>query len=235
MYTARRQFSEAADGSSQLILQGVVTIAERLTAIGDRIAAAAQRSGRCADDVTLVAVSKKKPAEAIAEAHAAGQVDFGENYGQELLEKVAGLPAAIRWHHIGHLQRNKVKGLLPHVALFHGVDNARLIDTLGRCDGAAKVLLQVNVAGEASKSGCLPEEVPALVSRIRATNDIELVGLMTMPPAAGSPRRHFAKLRELAERHQLTELSMGMSHDFEIAVEEGATIVRVGSAIFGPR
>lgn len=212
-----------------------MTIPARLAAIRDRIAAAAERSGRHADDVTLVAVSKRQPWQAIEQAHAAGQIDFGENYGQELLEKSSLLPSSLRWHHIGRLQRNKVKGLLGQVALFHGVDSARLIDAIAKRERDVRVLLQVNVAGEAAKGGCSPEELPALVAQVRATATVQLNGLMTMPPAEGSPRPHFAKLRELAARYDLRELSMGMSHDFEVAIEEGATIVRVGSAIFGPR
>lgn len=204
----------------------------------------AQRRGGHARPVTLVAVSKRKPEADIEAAHRAGCVDFGENYVQELVDKHAALGALdLRWHFIGHLQRNKVKQLLAvRPSLIHGVDDARLLREIDKRAGGEPraVLLQVNVSGEASKSGCSPAEAPALTALAHELSGVRLRGLMTMPPI-GEPeaaRVHFRALRELADaigRDQLPELSMGMSHDFEIAIEEGATLVRVGTAIFGER
>jgi hypothetical protein len=216
------------------------TLTERLATVAERMAMAAERSGRRAADVKLVAVSKKQPREAIAEAVDAGQRDFGENYVQELSAKATALAStAIRWHFIGHLQRNKARALLdvPALALIHGVDSVSLAKALDKGRAAIDVLVQVNVSGERSKSGCTPdalsEILDAPLSRVR------VVGLMTMPPEGDDPRPHFAQLRMLRERHggaaRLPELSMGMSQDYEVAIEEGATLVRVGSAIFGDR
>lgn len=193
--------------------------------------------------MTLVAVSKLQTTEAIVAAHATGCRDFGENYVQELAHKRAALDALdLRWHFIGHLQRNKVSALLAtQPVLIHGVDSERLLRELDkRATTAVAVLLHVNVAREDTKSGCSPEEAPALVALARELPRVRVVGLMTMPPAseAEAARPHFRALRELAEgvgRDVLPELSMGMSHDFEVAVEEGATLVRVGTAIFGAR
>ncbi len=207
------------------------TIAARLAALRARIP----------PGVTLVAVSKTHPAEAIREAHAAGQRDFGENYAQEWREKADALAdlADLRWHFIGGLQTNKVKYLAGRVAAIHTVDRVELAREISRRFAAkaaiARVYLEVNVGGEGSKSGCAPADAPALAAAVRALPSVELRGLMCMPPPEDDPRPHFRLLRELRDRLGLAELSMGMSADWPIAIEEGATIVRVGTAIFGER
>jgi pyridoxal phosphate enzyme (YggS family) len=213
----------------------------RVDAVRARIADAAQRCGRAPGDVTLVAVSKLQPTDAIAAVYAAGCRDFGENYVQELAAKHAAL-AGVAWHFIGHLQRNKVAPLLAsEPVLIHGVDSRRLLAEIDkRASKPARVLLHVNIAGEDTKSGCAPSEVEALVDAATGMRNVVLRGLMTIPPAedAEAARPHFRALRELAERlgrDRLPELSMGMSADYEVAIEEGATIVRVGTAIFGAR
>jgi pyridoxal phosphate enzyme (YggS family) len=223
-----------------------MTIAARLAAVRERITAAALRSGRGTEAVTLVAVSKRKPASDVRAALRAGCCDFGENYVQELADKDAELAEeqSLRWHFIGHLQRNKVKHLLrlPRLVLLHGVDSPRLIAELDkRASKPLDVLLQVDVSGEETKNGCRPSELGALIAAAEAADEIRARGLMCMPPP-GEPeeaRPFFARLRELRDIHggaeRIPDLSMGMSHDFEVAIEEGATIVRVGSAIFGPR
>lgn len=227
-----------------------MTVAERLAEVRSRIAAAAERSGRDPSEVTLVSVSKKQPAESIVAAHAAGCRDFGENYVQELADKAGTLAGdalagdVLRWHFIGHLQRNKANALLaiPGLALVHGIESPRLVAALDRrAERPLDVLIQVDVAGEESKSGCRPGELDAVLDAVAAASHVRACGLMTMPPF-GDPeqaRPHFAALRELRDAHggaaRLPELSMGMSNDFEIAIEEGATLVRVGSAIFGAR
>src|SRR5512138_314260 len=191
--------------------------------------------------VTLVAVSKTQPAEAIREAYAAGQRDFGENYAQEWREKadaLADLPD-LRWHFVGGLQTNKVKYLAGRVHLLHAVDREELARELSRRFGqkgaVARVLLEVNTGGEATKGGVAPGDAPALAAAVRALPAVELRGLMCMPPPEDDPRPHFRLLRELRDRLGLAELSMGMSADWELAIEEGATIFRVGTAIFGAR
>ena len=174
--------------------------------------------------------------------------DFGENYSQELLKKAADLQHLrdIRWHHIGHVQTNKVRQLVPVAHLLHAVDRVKLARELEKRAAAAgrriEVLAQVNIAGEESKSGCSPDELGPLMDGLRQCEHVEVRGLMTMPPFLDDPeqvRPFFRKLRALRDRHggpqELPELSMGMSHDFAVAIEEGATIVRVGTAIFGPR
>jgi pyridoxal phosphate enzyme (YggS family) len=191
--------------------------------------------------VTLVAVSKTQPAEAIREAYAAGQRDFGENYAQEWREKADALAdlAELRWHFIGSLQTNKVKYLAGRVHAVHTVDREELARELSKRfaqkGAVARVFLEVNVGGEATKGGCAPEGVPRLAEAVRALPALELVGLMCIPPAEGDPRPHFRALGALAGRLGLRELSMGMSADWPIAVAEGATVVRVGTAIFGER
>ncbi len=210
--------------------------------IGERLAAvrAAVPSG-----VTLVAVSKTQPPEAIREAHAAGQRDFGENYAQEWRRKaeaLADLPGLV-WHFIGALQTNKVRmlagGAGAPVAWIHAVDREELAREVSRRYAArgttARVLLEVNVAGEATKSGCAPAEVPRLAEAVRALPAVELRGLMCIPPADADPRPHFRALRALRDALGLADLSMGMSGDYAAAIEEGATLVRIGTAIFGPR
>jgi PLP dependent protein len=192
-------------------------------------------------NVTLVAVSKTQPVELVREAYAAGQRHFGENYVQEWRAKAEALSdlADLVWHFIGSLQSNKAKYLAGRVGLVHTVDREELARELGRRSVqkgvATRVLVEVNVAGEASKSGCGPEEVPRLVEIIGTIPGLELRGLMCIPPFQGDSRPHFRRLRELRDSLGLPELSMGMSSDYQAAIEEGATIVRVGTAIFGER
>lgn len=221
---------------------------ERLRDVEARVHAAAVRAGRDPADVRLVAVSKTMPVEAVREAYAAGARVFGENYAAELAAKrdaTRDLPD-LRWHMIGHLQRNKVK-LVTGIDLLHTVDDPRLVAALAahapEGGEALRVLVQVSLAGEEQKSGATPDEVPALLEAIRATRGRVVVrGLMTMPPFTDDPetvRPVFRDLRALRDRlggaESLPELSMGMSGDFEVAIEEGATLVRVGTAIFGAR
>ncbi len=191
--------------------------------------------------VTLVAVSKTQPAELVREAYAAGQRHFGENYVQEWRSKaeaLADLPDLV-WHFIGSLQTNKAKYLAGRVGLVHTIDREELATELGRRSAqkgaATPVLVEVNVAGEASKSGCAPDQVARLARAVGALPGLELRGLMCIPPPEDDPRPHFRMLRGLRDSLGLAELSMGMSSDYPIAIEEGATIVRVGTAIFGAR
>ncbi len=222
------------------------SIEENLRTIRERVSEAARRAGRARDSVTLIAVSKKQPEEALRAAFAAGCGDFGENYAQELQHKAAALAGLdVRLHHIGQLQTNKVRALVGKVALFHAVDREELLrelDKRARAAGVrAAVLLQVNVAREAQKGGCPPEELPKLVAIAHACEGLEVRGLMTMPPPVDDPeeaRPWFRELRRLQSAlgdARMCELSMGMSHDFEVAIEEGATMVRIGQAIFGER
>jgi PLP dependent protein len=191
--------------------------------------------------VTLVAVSKAHPTAAIREAYAAGQRHFGENYVQEWrakAEALAELPDLV-WHFVGGLQTNKAKYLVGRVGLVHAVDREELAIEISRRSVqrgvSTRALVEVNVAGEASKSGCAPGEAPRLVEAVRALPGLDLRGLMCIPPADGDPRPHFAALRRMRDALGLAELSMGMSGDYPAAIEEGATIVRVGTAIFGER
>ena len=213
-------------------------IAANLVAVQARIAAAARAAGRAPEEIELVAGSKEGPADAVVAALAAGQRAFGENRAQELLAKIdrmdAAPPVTPVWHFIGRLQRNKVKAIAPHVALWHSVDRAELGTEIARHAPGAHVLVQVNVAGEDRKGGCPPGEVASLVETLVALG-LAVDGLMTVPPLAGDPRPHFAALRDLATRGGLPVLSMGMSSDFEAAIGEGSTLVRVGRAVFGPR
>lgn len=222
------------------------TIASRLLDVRARIAQAAARAERPLEDIALVAVSKTMPASAMREAYAAGQRVFGENYAQEVREKAEQLRdlSDLQLHFIGRLQRNKVRDVAPTGALIETIDSLRLADELakhGTFGGKPRpVFIQVNVANEPQKSGCLPEELRALVQHVRAINSLSLRGLMTIPPheeVAEASRPHFRALRLLALEHLGPEacLSMGMSADLEVAVEEGATHVRVGTAIFGAR
>jgi pyridoxal phosphate enzyme (YggS family) len=209
----------------------VSAIAERLAALRASIPAG----------VTLVAVSKTQPAEAIREAYAAGHRDFGENYAQEWREKADALAdlADLRWHFIGGLQTNKVKYLAGRVAAIHTLDRIELAREISRrfeAKGArARAFLEVNVAGEATKSGCAPADAPALAEAARALPGLELAGLMCIPPPQDDPRPHFRALRALRDRLGLAGLSMGMSADWRVAIEEGSTCVRIGTAIFGER
>jgi len=220
-----------------------MSIAERLSGIRARIDAAARAAGREPAEVTLVAVSKLQPVEAIREAYAAGQRDFGENYAQELRDKLAALAElpGLRWHAIGRLQTNKAKYVAGKVALVQTVDRVELGRELARRAGPSGLdaLVEVNVGGEAQKHGVPPAELPGRLSELRAVDGLRLRGLMCIPPVvddAEAARPHFRLLRRL--RDELVPgglLSMGISADFEAAIAEGATHVRVGTAIFGAR
>jgi pyridoxal phosphate enzyme (YggS family) len=224
------------------------TIADALAAVRERIALAATRRGRSASDITLVAVSKTKPPEAIREAYAAGQRAFGENYAQELVAKATHLADLkdLDWHFVGHLQTNKAKAVAGVVRFVHTVGTAALARELGKRVaalgvGPLPVLIEVNVGGEPQKHGCAASEIDEVMAAIRAQEALTLRGLMTVPPAENldAARRAFETLSSLRTLHggaaALPDLSMGMTHDLETAIACGATIVRVGTAIFGPR
>lgn len=223
-------------------------IAENLEIIHQRIANAAERHGRSASAVKLVAVSKTYPPEIIQEAVEAGQRVFGENRVQDALPKIDALPRDLEWHLIGHLQTNKVRKVIGRFSLFHGVDNTALALQMNRVAGefgiTASVLLEVNISGEESKFGFTPATLPAAMEELLPLPHLRIEGLMTMAPFSENPesaRPVFEGLRKLrdalsaASGHPLKELSMGMSGDFEQGIAEGATIVRIGSAIFGQR
>lgn len=218
-----------------------MSIAARLQVVRAQIAAAAVASGRDPASVKLIAVSKRHPASAIREAYAEGQRDFGENYVQELADKARELAdlTDLRWHSIGHLQTNKAKVVSGLQATVHTVDSARLAQALAKAstlEAPLPVLLQVNVGGEEQKSGCSVDALPGLIDAVRALPALRLDGLMTIPPDdEDRTRAAFAALAALAKEHGLRELSMGMSADMGIAVAAGATMVRVGTAIFGER
>jgi len=225
------------------------TISDRLAAVRATVAEAAARSGRAPGDVDLVAVSKTHPPEAISEAIEAGQVLFGESRVQEARAKIPLLPGRARWHFIGHLQRNKIRHALGlGFELLHGIDSleiARDVDRIAAEAGAfPKVLLEVNVAGESTKFGFRPAKLREQIEELLALERLQIEGLMTiapLAPAAEASRPHFVALRELRDALQtefrvpLPRLSMGMSGDYVIGIEEGATLVRVGTAIFGTR
>lgn len=203
--------------------------------VRERIALACRRAGRAPESVKLVAVSKLQPLEKLREAIAAGQRAFGENYAQELRDKQAALPEA-EWHFVGALQTNKVKLVVGRAAVIHTCDRLALAQEISkRAAAEQRLLLEVNVGREPQKAGVLPEDAAALLDEVRALPRIRCQGLMCIPPLDQDPRPHFRALRELAVRLQLPELSMGMSADYESAVEEGATLVRVGTALFGAR
>lgn len=215
-------------------------LSERLAVVEERIHAACARSGRRREEITLLAVAKTFPAEAILEAHAAGLREFGENYVQEFEQKapqVRQLEGA-RFHLIGHLQSNKSRRAAELFDVVQTVDTVKLARRLDASGRALEVMIEVKLSPEEAKAGCAVEELPALVEAIRACPNLRLAGLMTMPPwseDAERSRLYFRRLRELAREHGLAGLSMGMSHDLEVAVEEGATVVRVGTALFGER
>jgi pyridoxal phosphate enzyme (YggS family) len=228
-----------------------VSIPARLSAVRERIDAAARSAGRDPSAVRLVAVSKTFPSDAVRAAYAAGQRDFGENRVQEALQKMSGsADLLIRWHLLGHLQTNKARKAAPAFAVIQSVHSVEL---LGKLDEAAaeagagpELLIQVDLAGEATKFGAPPAEVPRLFEAAAACRAARVVGLMTLPPAPDTPedaRPWFRRMRTLRDEwlasgtpaSMLRELSMGMSGDFEVAVQEGATMVRVGTAIFGSR
>lgn len=226
-------------------------IARRLNEIRKRIAASARSVGRDPASVRLVAVSKTFPVHLIREAWAAGQRDFGENRVQEGLQKIGETTdLEIRWHLLGHLQTNKARKAGPAFAVIHGVDSVELLEKLdasaAESGRAPELLIQVDLAGEATKHGVPPGEVPRLFDAAAACRAARVVGLMTLPPIPETPedaRPYFRRLRELRDEwmqsgvpaSMLGEMSMGMSGDFEVAVQEGATLVRVGTAIFGSR
>ena len=224
------------------------SIEGRLSAVREIIAAAAARAGRDAGDITLVAVSKTHPPESVSAVLGAGQNIFGESRVQEARAKIPLVPGRARWHFIGHLQRNKIRHALPLFELFHGVDSleiARDIERIAAEDGALpRVLLEVNVAGEGTKFGFSPEKMRAQIEELLTLKRLTIEGLMCIPPPqprAEMARGFFVALRELRDqlerefRISLPQLSMGMSGDFAVAIEEGATLVRVGTAIFGER
>ena len=231
-------------------------VAANVAAVRARIAEACARAGRDPTSVTLIAVSKGHSMGLVRAAIEAGCVDLGENRAQELLPKAveaAGRPHPPRWHFIGHLQRNKVREVLPHIAALHSLDSAGLLRELERRAGEAgrgldaggplpryplPCYLEVNVAGEAQKQGVTPEALPELLRAAQACGAVEVRGLMTVAPHLGDPeqvRPVFRALRALAQAHGLDGLSMGMTEDYPVAIEEGATVVRVGRAIFGAR
>jgi pyridoxal phosphate enzyme (YggS family) len=213
---------------------------ERLEQVEARIAKAAARAGRKRSDIRLVAVTKKFPARVIDEAYQSGLRDFGENYVQEFERKRPELSVCdgARFHLIGHLQSNKSKKAAEIFEVIQTVDSAKLARRLNEEGRPLEVMIEVKLSSEDAKAGASPEDVPALIESIRGCNNLTLLGLMTMPPwsdIAEQSRPYFSKLRALAEANHLSELSMGMSHDFEVAIEEGATMLRVGTALFGPR
>jgi PLP dependent protein len=208
-------------------------VAAAVTEVRARIAAAAARAGRDPGAVTLVAATKTVPAVRVRAVVDAGVPDVGENRAQELLAKVPDVDGA-RWHFLGQLQRNKVKALAPWVACWQSVDRESLGVEIARRAPGARVLVEVNLAGEPRKGGAAPGDVAGLVEALVGVG-LEVGGLMAVPPNDGDARRWFASLRELGSGLGLVELSMGMTDDFEVAVEEGATMVRVGRALFGSR
>lgn len=229
-----------------------MSIASALAQVQARIESSARQSGRDPASVRLVAVSKTQPAEAVREAYAAGQRDFGENYVQELVQKAEALRdlEGLRWHLIGHLQRNKAKQVAPLIELLHTVDSGELARELDRRVAAnasttarrLAVLIEVSIAGEEQKHGVAPEKLAELCDAVEALPALALSGLMCVPPLGPDPataRPYFEKLAALRDQHgghrRLPELSMGMTHDLEQAVAAGATLVRVGTAIFGTR
>lgn len=226
-------------------------IGERVRAVRERIAAAAARAGRDPATVTLVAVSKAFPPEAIRAAAAAGITDIGENRVQEAIPKIEAIGPAVRWHLVGHLQTNKAKKAVRHFDWIQSLDSLRLAETLQKAAEAAEreavpALVEVNLGEEAGKTGVREADLLPLLRALSPFPRVRIEGLMAIPPFIEDPeavRPAFARLRGLAEKARaeglphvrMTHLSMGMSHDFEVAVEEGATMVRIGTAIFGPR
>ena len=225
-------------------------IRDRLQRVRERIARAAERSGRTAEDITLIAVSKTFDPDTVQQAVDAGAQDLGENRIQEALGKVGQINGSVRWHLIGHLQSNKARQAIETFEVIHTIDSIQLAERLDRIAGESNrrpdVLIQVDLAHEPTKSGADENELPAIIETLDSARHLNFRGLMTLPPFFETPEQtwpFFRRLRELIESlnrnresgRQLTELSMGMSHDFEVAIEEGATMVRVGTAIFGSR
>lgn len=214
----------------------------RWAALTAEVAEAGRRAGRTPQSVEVLAVSKLQPLEALREAYASGVRAFGENYAQELRDKAEALRdcPGIRWHAIGTLQTNKAKYVAKSAHVFHALDRSALAEELARRRSGAplEVYLEVNLGGEATKSGLPPEAVGQLLKQVQSLPQLQAVGLMCLPPYSEDPeasRPYFRRLRELAGVHHLAGLSMGTSQDFAVAVQEGATVVRVGTALFGPR
>jgi PLP dependent protein len=221
---------------------------DNLDRVRERISQSAQRAGRPPDSVRLVAVSKTKPASLVRAAYQCGQRDFGENYVQELLAKHTELSDLedLRWHAIGHIQGNKARDVVRTAYMVHSVDSERIAQELAKravqLQRTLRVLVQVNVGDEPQKSGCHPDELARVLTAVQSQSCLDLRGLMTVPPHTDDPhdaRKYFDRMIALRERHggsrALPELSMGMTHDLDVAIEAGATIVRVGTAIFGER
>ena len=226
----------------------MTSIVENLERVREQIAGAAAKVGRAADEIELVAIAKTHPAEKVREAIEAGQTLFGESRVQEARAKIPELPSNLRWHFVGHLQKNKIRHALPLFEMIHSVDSLELAHEMNRIAEEQgmhpRVLLEVNVAGEGSKFGFKSETLRAEMESLLALPRLSILGLMTIPPLAEEAevsRKYFIQLRELRDRLQtefhvdLAQLSMGMTEDFAVAVEEGATLVRVGTAIFGKR
>lgn len=225
-------------------------IRENLDIVEKRIEDACRKAGRRREEVTLIAVSKTKPLPDLEEAYEAGARDFGENKVQELQEKMPQMPSDIRWHMIGHLQRNKVKYIVGKVKMIHSVDSLRLAEEISRealkQNTEADILIEVNVAGEESKYGISPEEAPELAQEIAVLPAVHIKGLMTIAPYTEDPEKNrlfFRKLKQLSvdiqrkniDNVSMAVLSMGMTGDYTVAIEEGATCIRVGTGIFGER
>jgi len=223
-------------------------VADNLARVREQIARAAAKSGRAADQVALVAITKTHPAGKVRASIEAGQTLFGESRVQQARARIPELPSNIRWHFVGHLQQNKLRHALPLFELIHSVDSLALAQDMNRVaeeEGMhPRVLLQVNVAGEGSKFGFSPDKLRHQMEELLALPRLSILGLMTIPPLAEeaeASRKYFVQLRELRDRVQtdfrvdLAQLSMGMTQDYAIAIEEGATLVRVGTAIFGER
>ena len=230
------------------MLSGMQDVAANLELVQSRIAAALEKSRRKADDLQLIAVSKKQEAEKVRAAFDAGQPIFGESRVQEARAKIPLLPSAARWHFIGHLQKNKIRHALPLFELFHSIDSLALaqdVERIAEEEGVRpRVLLEVNVAGEGSKFGFAPAKLREEMEQLLSLGRLNIEGVMAIPPLAPEPeesRRYFVNLRDLRDELEtefalkLPELSMGMSNDYTVAIEEGATLVRVGTAIFGGR
>jgi len=224
------------------------SIAENLERVREQIAQAAARAARVAEEIELVAITKTHPAEKVREAIEAGQTLFGESRVQEARAKIPELPSNLRWHFVGHLQKNKIRHALPLFEMIHSVDSLDVAQDMNRIAGEQgmhpRVLLQVNVAGEGSKFGFSPDKLRDQMEELLALPRLSILGLMTIPPLSEkteASRKYFVQLRELRDCLQtefhvdLAQLSMGMTEDFAVAVEEGATLVRVGTAIFGER
>ncbi len=224
------------------------TIAENLERVREQIAQATAKAGRAGDEIQLVAITKTHDAEKVREAIEAGQILFGESRVQEARAKIPELPSNLRWHFVGHLQKNKIRHALPLFEMIHSVDSLALAEDINRIaeeEGLhPRVLLEVNVAGEGSKFGFHPEKLRTEMEALLALPRLSIEGLMTIPPIAEeaeASRKYFVDLRELRDALEkdfdlkLQQLSMGMTNDFAIAAEEGATLVRVGTAIFGER